>query len=260
MSLIDYMTAHAPITNLPDLLGWGHHNPLGIPLWLQLAFIFVVVTVMQFVDFKIRKRGKSNWYPALYALFGVSLAAIYYYCFLAEFPKAFVSGFGVSKPCIGWFCQPDLVGWGRTIVGVLVLAHIVYSLLCAVMQIVAQLTVEAHLVEGKVWKEWKYTTYLALLGVAVCGLSYLAGPVACSWTLLVFQVVLLAAVIVKMVADCRRMERKWWGVLIAAVYYIGIIAVVMLTVECMRGTLALFVVLLAWFSSAKASKKNPKKK
>lgn len=260
MSIIEYMTENSPITNLPDLLNWGHDNPLGLSMGVELGLIFVITLAMALINHGIRKQGKSNWYGYLYALFGIDVAATYYYAFQNGLPRVFLSGFGVEKPCIGWFCQPDMVGWAWAIVGIICLAFVVYSLLCAVMQIVAQLTVDAHLTKGKVWKEWKGCTYLALLGVAACGVSYFAGAAASSWTLLVCQGLLLLAVLVKMIADCCRMEHWWCGVGIALVYYIGILAIVMLTVECMKGALALFVVLLVWFTSAKASKKDPKKK
>ena len=69
-----------------------------------------------------------------------------------------------SKAIIGWFCQPEFVGWPLAIVGLLLTVVVAYSVLIAVMQVVAQLTVEAKLVEGKKWKEWKGALAIFLAG------------------------------------------------------------------------------------------------
>ena len=162
MSFVDYINQFTP-SNIPDLLNIHHNNPLGIPIIAQLLIIFVLVEVMGVFDYKIRNKGKSQYYPVLYVLLAVSLISIYYYCFQsvecfqAAIPKLKV----IEDPyAIGWFCQHQIVGWGWVVVGVLALIHVIYTLLCAVMQVTAEMSVHANLVEGKKWKEWKYQKIL----------------------------------------------------------------------------------------------------
>ncbi|MBQ2541810.1 MAG: hypothetical protein II554_00545 [Bacteroidales bacterium] len=153
MSFIERLN-DSPITNIPELVNWHHSNPLGInPLGL-LIFIFIIAAFMELVNFQIRYRDKAKFYPILYTLFGITLVSIYYYCFMADLPT--VDRYG-EKPCIGWFCDYDVVGdWGLTILGLVGLVLVVYWMICAVMQVTAQMSVHAGLSEGKKWKEWKW--------------------------------------------------------------------------------------------------------
>ncbi|MCQ2283391.1 MAG: hypothetical protein MJZ57_00660 [Bacteroidales bacterium] len=259
MSIIDYLSANAPIYNLPDLMQLHHSNPLGIHPIAQLIFIFIVVEVMGFFNFKIRNRGKSQYYPVVSILLAVSLIAIYYYCFQSGLP-AINETDALSKSCIGWFCQHQIVGWGWAVVGVVLLVHVIYTLQCAIMQVTAEMSVHAGLSEGKKWKEWKWAMLLALMGVAACGACYYAGAVAVSWALFISQAILFAFVIGKIIADGIRAKNFLWGIAIGLVFYIGLIAVIMMTIECMRGAAFFFVVILSVLASAKASKKQPKNK
>lgn len=263
MKFIDYLNQYTP-SNIPDLLNIHHNNPLGINLIAQLLIIFFVVEVMGFFDFKIRNRGKSQYYPVLYVLLAVSLVCIYYYCFQSiECFQAAVPNLKDfdSSSYIGWFCQHKIVGWGWAIVSILALIHVIYTLMCAIMQVTAEMSVHANLVEGKKWKEWKWAMYLSLIGVATCGCIYFftKSYSSVTWTLLISQIILLAFVIGKMIADCVRSKSVLWGVSIALVFYIGLIAVIMMSIECMRGVSICFVVVLAGLTMAKASKKQQKK-
>ena len=85
--MIDYFVSESPITNLNDFLGWSHSNPLGVSPLFQVLFIFVVVEVMEFFNYRIRHTGKVQYYPVLYVLFVVATLAMRYYCFQDGLPQ-----------------------------------------------------------------------------------------------------------------------------------------------------------------------------
>lgn len=258
MNYTQYILENSPITNIPELFNIHHGNPLGINPIAQLVFIFIVVEVMGCFNFFIRQRGKSQYYPVLYSLLFVSLVSIYYYCFQADFPSALITGSNIEKPCIGWFCQYAKVGWGWAIVNLTLLTHVIYSLLCAIMQVAAQLSVEADMIEGKKWKEWKIELGILLLGVMFVEISFFVSPILSSWSLLVLLICIAIFVIFKIIADSIRCHNFLWGFLIGITFFVGIIAAMMLTIECLRGLIFMFAVFLTIFSMAKASKKEPK--
>ena len=133
-------------------------------------------------------------------------------------------------------------------------------MICAVMQVTAQMSVHAGLSEGKKWKEWKWGTVVALAGLAASVIVYIAkaSASACSWVLFGSQIVMVIFCLVKMVLDCVR-TKSAWGV-IALVFFLGIEALIMLSIECMYGAIVFCVVILGAFASAKARKKKPKEK
>ena len=258
MSFIERLSESA-ITNIPDLINLHHSNPLGVnPLGL-LIFIFIMAALMELVNFHIRYRDRSKFYPILYTLFGITLISIYYYCFMSDLPIVIRWG---EKPCIGWFCDYDVVGdWGLTILGLVGLVLVVYWMICAVMQVTAEMSVHAGLSEGKKWKEWKWGTVVALAGLGASVIVYIAkaSAAACSWVLLGSQIAMLLFCLVKLVLDCVR-TKSAWGVAIALVFFLGIEAVIMLSIECMYGAIVFCVAILGAFASAKARKKKPKNK
>lgn len=258
MNITQYFLDNAPISNIPDLINLHHSNPLGFSLIAQLIFIFCIVEAMACFNFFIRKRGRSEFYPVLYSLLLVALVSIYYYCFQSDLPIVQVTGSDIARPCIGWFCQHAEVGWGWAIVNLILLTHVTYSLLCAIMQVAAQLTVEAKLVEGKKWKEWKIALGILLTGVMVTGISFFIDPVFSSWSLFITILFLIGFTIFKIIADSIRCHNFKWGFIIGLTFFIGIIAALILTVECLRGLIFFFSVFLAVFINAKASKKQPK--
>lgn len=283
MSFVDYINANSPITNLPDLLNLHHSNPLGIDVIFQLVFIFVVVEVMEFINYKIRYRDKSNLYPALYSLLAVSLVAVYYYCFQgdlelhrlhstiyspdlstmpADVSNAANAGNANStmvKPTIGWFCYPEIVGWPMAIVNLLLLSHVVYSLLSACMQTAAQLSVEMGFTENKPWKEWKGAIVLLLVGALASVLATFIGDVAMSWTLVAYVAVMVLYVVGKTIADAVRSHNVWFSILIGLTFLVGIIACMMLSLECLRGAVFFIVVLAGLLANVKARKKKVEK-
>lgn len=259
MNLIEYLNSTA-YYNLPELLNLHHNNPLGIPYQAQVLIILALVAVMAVVDYYIRFRGKYNYYPALYSLLAASIISVFYYCFQNGLPTMNPAN-PESRQCIGWFCNPDVLGSiPLTVVGIAGIMFVIYSMLCAVMQATAEMSVYAGLSEGRKWKEWKWAEYIALFSVAACGFSHSAGPVAVTWTLIGTQTILLIFTICKVIMDCIRGTSVAWSIAVGVVFYIGLVAIMMLTIECMRGSVFFFVGVLAVFTGAKARKKQPKNK
>ena len=260
MNLVQYIQSSDPITNIPDLLNLHHGNPLGIHPVAQLIIIFVLAEVMTVFNFYIRNRDKSEYYPVLYSLLFVTLVSIYYYCFQSGLPESPVARTGVQQPCIGWFCQIKTVGLSWAIVGYVALTLVIYSVLTAVMQVVAQLSVEAKMIEGKKWKEWKGAIVLLMVGTMAFAIILLSNSLIASWTLFVIFVLFIIYVIIKIIADSIRCHNFFYGFFIGATFFVGIIGALMLTLECMRGIVFLCAFSAAVLSTAKASKKKVKMK
>lgn len=254
MNIIERLNGTDIIGNVPDLLNLHHSNPVGITPSALLIFIFIVSMVMSFVNFRIRRRGKSQEYPILYSLFAVVMISLYYYCFMDNLPE--VNG----SACIGWFCHPEAVGgWCVAIVGLLMLVCETYCLLTAVMQITAQISVRAGLSEGKKWKEWKWGVVVALASILIMVCTYFAKPVYTGWAIVFGQICIMLFCLVKIILDCVR-PKNAWGILIGIIFFIGIEAVTILSIECVYGAVLFFVIIIGMLGSAKASKKTPKQK
>lgn len=256
MNIIEYLNSNL-FYSLPEVLNLHHNNPLGLHPVVELVAIFVVVAVMGYFNHKIRYYGKKEYYPILYILLAVSTIFIYYYCFQDGLPSIEPNN-PEARSCIGWFCHPDAVGLPWAVVGIAGIMVVIYNMLIAIMQATAEMTVQAKLIEGKPWKEWKWAVYIALLSVAACGFSHKASHQAISWTLIITQLILLSFIIGKMIADIIRSKKIIWSISISLIFYIGLVAVMILTTECMRGTVFFFVGCLAVFTAAKARNKKPK--
>ncbi|MCQ2272796.1 MAG: hypothetical protein MJZ72_08460 [Bacteroidales bacterium] len=257
MSILEYLNNNT-FYSLPEILNLHHGNPLGLTPVAELIFIFVVVAIMGYFNHRIRYYGKSQYYPVLYTLLAISTISIFYYCFQADLPTIEPHN-PFAKPCIGWFCYPDAVGWTWAIIGIAGMMIVIYNMLIAVMQTTAEMSVHAKLIEGKPWKEWKWAVYISLFGVAAIGFSHTGTHEFATWTLIITQLILLLFVIGKIIFDSIRCKNALWGISIGLVFYISLIAIMMLTTECMYGTAYFFVGCLAIFSAAKARKKNAKK-
>lgn len=265
MNFIQYVSDNSPFINIPDLLNLHHSNPLGISPIVQLVIIFLLSAVMYYFNWQIRNRDKQQYYPLLYTLLGVTIVVSCYYCFMGGLPEIEVNGVKgrFNKPCIGWFCQPEVVGWGWTIATIILLAFVIYSLLCAVMQATAQISVEGGMLKTKKWKEWKWALAILLLGMTLTGVSYtnefyFISPVFASWSLIGTIVLLVLFTIYKIIADSIRCHNVGWGLLIGITFLIGILTTTMFVLECLRGLFLFIVLLVVFFSRAKASKKKPK--
>lgn len=244
------------LTNLPDLLGLHFGNPLGLTPLAMLIIIFVVVGVMTYFNHQIRYRDGGRFYPVLYTLFGVSLAAVFYYVFQADLPKI------GDTACIGWHCRSSLVGgvaWA--VVGIVLTSIVSFGLFIATMQIVAQVSVEAGMsLEEKRWKEWKWGLGIVLLGVSVTGITFEINQSVGSWALLVTALATVAFVIFKIVRDTIYCHNFLWALLIGVVFLLGTAASMVLFLEVIHACVYLTIFLVAFLAMAKARKKKPAKK
>ena len=244
------------LTNLPDLLGLHFGNPLGLTPLAMLIIIFVVVGVMTYFNHQIRYRDGGRFYPMLYTLFGVSLAAVFYYVFQADLPKI------GDTACIGWHCRSSLVGgvaWA--VVGIVLTSLVSFGLFIATMQIVAQVSVEAGMsLEEKRWKEWKWGLGIVLLGVSVTGITFEINQSVGSWALLVTALATVAFVIFKIVRDTIYCHNFLWALLIGVVFLLGTAASMVLFLEVIHACVYLTIFLVAFLAMAKARKKKPAKK
>lgn len=244
------------LTNLPDLLGLHFGNPLGLTPLAMLIIIFVVVCVMTYFNHQIRYRDGGRFYPVLYTLFGVSLAAVFYYVFQADLPKI------GDTACIGWHCRSSLVGgvaWA--VVGIVLTSLVSFGLFIATMQIVAQVSVEAGMsLEEKRWKEWKWGLGIVLLGVSVTGITFEINQSVGSWALLVTALATVAFVIFKIVRDTIYCHNFLWALLIGVVFLLGTAASMVLFLEVIHACVYLTIFLVAFLAMAKARKKKPAKK
>jgi len=266
MVLSEFINSNAPITNLPELIGLHHSNPLGIPVLAQLIVIMVLAAVLFYVNIRISYHGKQKLYPTLYTLLGLTVLACLYYCFIdTSFLRTGtrIEGTGFQsvdfdpKPFIGWFCMPGIVGWGKALVSLTLMTFVIYSILSALMQTVAELSVNGGMsLEKKAWKEWKIAVFVMLIGALVTTVTLFSSFVTSSWMLIVTELLLVVFVIIKIIADSKRSRGFGWGLLIGLIYFIGIEACLMLTLECLRGCVFFIVLLAAFLTQAKARKKK----
>ena len=243
------------IANLPDLLGFHINNPLGLSPLAMLIVIFVVVSVMTVFNHFIRYRDKSQFYPVLYSLFGVSLLAVFYYVFQADLP--IVDG----HASIGWYCHSSLVGgifWA--VVGIILTTVVSFGLFIATMQIVAQVSVEAGMsLQEKRWKEWKWGLAIVLLGISVTGIGYEIDHTFGGWAFFITALVTLAFVVIKIVRDTLYCHNFLWALLIGVVFLLGATASMTLFLDVIHACVYLVAFLAAFMSMAKARKKKVKK-
>ena len=259
MSLVDFISTNAPITNLhelPGLMGLQHNNPFGFPLWLQLAIIFVLVEAMGIVYWRVSRKGDSQLYPLLYTMLGITLVACGYYCFQNNFPEYKVWPELDARPFIGWFCMPSIVGWPLALLMLLLLSHVIYCIISTIMQTMAQLNVEEHFTENKPWKEWKAGVFIMVIGALLTTVALFASYTTSSYLLIVGEIAIILFVIYKIIADTVRSRKFGWSLLTGLIFLLGIEVCYMLTLECLRGCVVFVVILTAFLSQAKARKKK----
>lgn len=85
-ALSDYINTNAPMSNIPELLGLHHSNPLGLHPIAVPILLLVLAVAMRVVYFVIYKKERRSLYPLLYSLWWVAVAATYYYCFSGDLP------------------------------------------------------------------------------------------------------------------------------------------------------------------------------
>lgn len=266
MGIVEYITTNSPITNLPKLLDMHHSNPLGLPVVAQLIIILVLAVAMFTVNQLISYRGKQKLYPVLYTLLGLTLVATYYYCFIdGSYLRScsriegtgFISVDFEPQAIIGWFCMPGIVGWGTALISLVLITFVIYAILSATMQTVAELSVNGGMsMETKPWKEWKIAVFVMLIGTLATTAALFSNTKTSSWLLVVTEILLIGFVIYKIIADTRRTRGYGWGLLIGTIYFVAIQASMMLTLECLRGCVFFIILLAAFLTQAKARKKK----
>ena len=103
-SLSDYINANAPMTNIPELLGLHHNNPLGLHPIVIPVLLFLLAIGMHITTHQIHYKERRSLYPLLYTLAGVAVVATYYYCFSGDLPLFEDYQLRREEVCIGWFC------------------------------------------------------------------------------------------------------------------------------------------------------------
>lgn len=247
--LSDYIDANAPMTNLPELLGLHHSNPLGLhPIAVPL-FLLLLAVALQVLAHRIHYRGRRDLFPWLYALLVVATASTYYYCFSGDLPLFEDWQLRRREICVGWFCQRAVVGLGWSLLGVLLLTFVVYSFLSALMLMVEHVSDFRGMAEGK-WTEWQYLIFVMLLGASAAGVADEFAPIAGVWIMIVYQVLMVVVTVVKLVADIIRTRKAGRCLLAAVSFFVGIEAVTMLAIECIEGYIYVFLPVVITFSMA----------
>lgn len=255
MSLAETINS-APITNIPDLLNMHHSNPLGIPPLVTLIFIFVIALVMAYVNYTIRYKGVSQNYPVLYSLFSITFVAMLYYCFEGDLPTYMLQGASVPDIRIGWFVDSNIVGLGLSLIGVVALSIVLYIMLCAIMQITAQISFVGEMKDRK-WKEWKGILVTVMVFALISGIGLaLKYYLFAYWALIAMAGITILLVIIKAIRDWNRCKTPWYGIGGALAFFFAIIPIEILTVECLHGFVYFAVVIIALLSIAKARKKK----
>ena len=247
-SLSKYITANAPMTNIPELLNLHHGNPLGLHPIVIPIFLLVLAVAMHITTHLIYHKDRRSLYPLLYLLVGLAIISTYYYCFSGDLPLFEDWQLDRKEICIGWFCQRAVVGIGWSILGEVLLTYVVYFFMTALLQVVAHLS-DTMGMEEKQWNEWQYVILVMLLGASVAGVADEFAPIAGVWIMIVYQMLMLLMVVVKMLIDIARTRNVWRCLIAAAAFFIGIEAVTMLAIECIEGYIYLFLPVVFIFST-----------
>lgn len=249
LSISDYISSHAPMTNLPALLGLHHDNPLGLPPIAIPIFLVVMAFAMHTVTYFIYSKERRNLYPLLYSLLWVSVLATYYYCFSGDLPLFTDEQLGRSEICVGWFCQRSIVGLGWSLLGVALLSYTTYSMLKVLMHIIAHQSDRMGLGE-KVWREWNWIIIVMLFGASLAGVTDNFVPIVGVWVMVVYQVVIVLMTVAKMIADYSRTRLFGRCLLSACCFIVVFEAITMLAIECIEGFIYIFIPIVAFFASA----------
>ena len=246
--LAEYINANAPMTNIPELINLHHNNPLGLHPIVIPIFLLLLAIAMHVCFHLIRSKDRVALYPTLYTLVALSVVATYYYCFSSDLPLFEDWQLEKKEISIGWFCQRAIVGTGLAMLGEVLLAYIVYSLLSAIMLCVARISDSMGIDENQ-WTEWRYVIFLMLLGASIAGIADEFAPITGIWIMIVYQLIMLLMIVVKLCLDYSRSHKFWRCLLTALAFFISIEAVTMLTIECIEGYIYVFLPVVAILSS-----------
>ncbi len=256
--LSDYINANAPMTNLPELLGLHHSNPLGLHPIVIPVVLQVLAVALQVISLQIHYK-KRPLYPLLYALLIFATVCTYYYCFSDDLPQFEDLQLGRKEACVGWFCQRSIVGLGWSLLGTVLLTYIVYCFLSSMMQMVEYVNNYRGMAD-KNWMEWQYVIFFMLLGASVAGVADEFAPIAGVWIMIAYQVLMLLVIVVKLIADIVRSHKVGRCLFAAFSFFVVIEAVTMLAIECIEGYIYIFipVVVIISMASTRYKKKQVK--
>ena len=256
-SLSEYIHANAPMSNLPELLNIHHSNPLGLhPIAIPILLL-VLAVAMHVTTYRIYHKDERSLYPLLYILVGLAVVSTYYYCFSDDLPLFEDIDLHRKEISVGWFCQRNVVGFGWSILGEVLLTYVVYCFMTALMQVVAQLS-DTMGMEEKQWLEWQAVIFVMLLGAAIAGLFDEFAPITGVWIMVVYQMLMLLMIVAKMVIDIVRTHNFGRCLLVAATFFVGIEAVTMLAIECIEGYIYIFIPVVFIFATVSVRYKKLK--
>ena len=236
------------MTNLPELLNFHHGNPLGLhPIAIPI-FLLVLAVAMHVATYQIYHNDKRSLYPLLYILVGLSVVSTYYYCFSSDLPLFEDIDLHRKEISVGWFCQRKIVGVGWSMLGEVLLTYVVYCLMTALMQVVAQLSDTMGMVE-KQWMEWQSVIFIMLLGAAIAGLFDEFDPITGVWIMVVYQIIMLLMIVAKTIVDIARTHNIGRCLFVALIFFVGIEAVTMLAIECIEGYIYVFIPVVCIFAT-----------
>ena len=248
-TLSDYIHENAPMSNIPELLGLHHDNPLGLhPITIPIL-LMVLAVAMCITSNLIYHKEKRSLFPLLYSMWWIAVAAIYYYCFSGDLPLFEDTDLGRTEICVGWFCQRQIVSIGWSLLGVAMLSFVIYVMLNILFQVIAHQSDRMGLNE-KQWREWSWIVAAMLLGASVAGITDDFAAFTGVWIMIVYHVVVLLMTIAKLITDTVR-TRKFGRCLLSALCFLVVFeAITMLTIECIEGYIYLFLPIVGLFASA----------
>ena len=248
-SLSEYIKTNAPMTNIPELLNLHHNNPLGLHPLVIPVFLLLLAIVMQITTHLIRSKDRRGLYPLLYTIVGLAVVSTYYYCFSNDLPLFEDWQLEKKEISIGWFCQRAIVGTGWAMLGEVMLAYIVYFFMSALLLVVARIS-DTMQIEEKQWKEWRYVFFVMLFGASVAGVADEFAPITGIWIMIVYQLIMIIMIVAKMIIDITRTKKVGRCLLTSVIFFIGIEAVTMLSIECIEGYIYVFLPVVALLSMA----------
>ena len=246
--LSEYIEANAPMSNLPELLGIHHGNPLGLhPIAIPILLL-VLAVAMHVTVYRINYKDSRKLYPLLYTLVGLAVVCTYYYCFSGDLPLFEDWDLHRKEISVGWFCQKNIVGLGWALLGELLLTYVVYIFMTALMQLVARMSDRMGMAESQ-WLEWQYVVFVILLGASIAGVVDMFAPITGVWIMLVYQTLVLLMVVAKAIVDMMRTHNPGRCLAVALCFFVGIEAVTMLAIECIEGNIYIFIPVVFIFAT-----------
>ena len=254
-TLSDYINANAPMSNIPELLGLHHDNPLALhPLAIPILLL-VLAIAMRILYRYIGKHERRELYPLLYGLWWFAVAATYYYCFSGDLPLFTDVDLQRSEICVGWFCQRQVVGIGWSVVGVALLSFTVYTMISILLHVIAHQSDRMGLNE-KQWREWYWIIATMLLGASIAGIADNFIPITGVWIMIAYHGVVFLMVMAKLIVDTCRTHLFLRCLLSTGCFLVVFEAVTMLAIECIEGYIYLFIPIVGLFMSADARYKK----